>query len=941
MPIDFIAAFLYDINIHFYRRFLMKITLVLFFRKAMAFIMSLLVSWGICSTDVPATENILRGEENTITEYSKENSDYYLSIDAANEVHEISDLLYGVFFEDINFAADGGLYAEMVINRSFEYGSLAAGDQLHGWSTVGNAENSVKINDTENALNPNNTNYLVISNTSSEKAGIANKGFLDGMAITSGVTYDFSVYAKAIDNFNGEITVRLVAGNEIAAEGSFGSLTAEWEKYELSLVSSITASTDVYLQVLTDGGEVAIDMVSLFPPTYNDHGLRYDLVEKLAELEPSFLRFPGGCIIEGYDMETAYDWKDSIGVDENGQPLEFNGKLGDVAARSYGINIWTDVAAEEDPYPCYMSYGLGFYEYFVLAEDIGAIGVPVLNCGLYCQMRGKGPLAMYTADGRYLKEFYKYIQDMLDLVEFCRGDESTVWGRVRISLGHEEPFELKYICIGNENEGEDYFERYEVFLKEFNKAKAENPELYKGIELIYSSGAAEGTTGANYFTSYENAYNYVKENGITIDEYAGATDQHYYKDPIWYLENTDYYDEDNYSRDYESMLDSPLGGGLKVFVGEYAARSNTLNAALAEAAYMTGLERNGDIVVMAAYAPLFGNLTATHWSPDLIWFNNSVSTGSINYFMQKLFSTNAGTTLLGSSLEGALVEHEKLTGMVGLGTWNTAAQFDDVKVTDNATGEVLAEDNFSILNFKWNWQEHGSEGEWKIKNGVLKQSKVYADYNELGVAAYFGDTEWSDYTYTFKATKLDGDEGFYIPFLIVDENNCFYWNIGGWGNTKSSIQRIKDGIKTGETFDTTTDFTVETGVTYEIKIVVNGTHIHGYIDGELQFDYNAESDTLAESYHVVSTDESGDIIIKLVNVTDSDRTFAIDIENAENLDSVAKVYQVAGDSLSNDNILGAEEDCIMVDFTVEGITEQFNYTVPQYSATVIRIASEK
>ena len=190
-------------------------------------------------------------------------------------------------------------------------------------------------------------------------------------------------------------------------------------------------------------------------------------------------------------------------------------------------------------------------------------------------------------------------------------------------------------------------------------------------------------------------------------------------------------------------------------------------------------------------------------------------------------------------------------------------------------------------------------------------------------------------------TKLEGEEGFYIPFLIEDENNCFYWNIGGWGNTKSSVQRIEDGIKTGETPETTTDFTVETGVTYEIKLVVNGTRIQGYIDGELQFDYNAESDSYAESYHVVSTDESGDIIIKLVNVTDSDRTFAIDILNAENLNSEATVYQVAGDSLENDNILGAEEDCIMVDFTVDGITEQFNYTVPQYSATVIRISTAK
>ena len=916
---------------------IMKILLTLFFRKATAFIMSALVSLGIVSGETAVDTLIQRADENTVSSYSTEDADYTLSIDAQNEVHEISDLLYGVFFEDINFAADGGLYAEMVINRSFEYGSLAEGDEFHGWSTVGDIEYTVKVQDTENCLNPNNTNYLVLSNSSDTKSGVQNTGFLDGMSVESGVTYDFSVYAKAED-YSGEITVRLIAGEQIAAEASFSAITSEWTKYELSLTSSLTSSSDVYLQILIDKGEVALDMVSLFPPTYNNHNLRTDLVEMLAALEPSFLRFPGGCVIEGYDSTTEYSWKDSVGADANGNPLEFNGKYGDVAARSYGINLWTDVAAENDPYPCYMSYGLGFYEYFVLAEDIGALGVPVLNCGLFCQMRGKGPVTMYDDNNEYTEEFYSYIQNMFDLVEFCRGDENTTWGKVRISLGHEEPFELKYICIGNENEGEDYFERYEAFLEEFMKAKQTNPDLYNGIELIYSSGAFEGTTGTNYLPSYENAYDYVTENGITIDDFAGATDQHYYQDPIWFLKNTDYYDEDNYSRDYENMLSSHLGGAIKVFVGEYAARSNRLEAALAEAAYMTGLERNGDIVVMAAYAPLFGNLTATHWSPDLIWFNKSTATGSINYYMQKLFSTNAGTTLLSSSLNGAIIEPDDLSGMVGLGTWYTSAQFDNVTVTDNETGEILDKDTFSLKNFCWNWQTNGSDGKWKISNGVLTQSKTETGYNELGTVSYFGDPEWTNYTYTFEATKLDGAEGFYIPFLIEDENNCFYWNIGGWGNTYSALQRIENGIKTGCLPATISDFTVETGITYEIKLVVDGINIKGYIDGELQFDYNAESDSYAESYQVVSTDESGDIIIKLVNVTDSDRTFAINIENAVNVNSTAVVYQVAGDSLDNDNILGEEEDCKMIEFTVENVAEQFNYTVPQYSATVIRIS---
>ena len=907
----------------------MKFTLLVLLRKIMAWFMTVMMALGLAGGTAQEPE-IQRGEENTVTAYDKNNADYTLSIDAGNEVHDISELLYGIFFEDINFAADGGLYGELVINRSFEYGELAAGDELHGWSQVGTADVNVTVGDAENGLNANNTNYLVINNTSDALAGVQNRGFLDGMAIEKDVTYDFSVYAKSVDGYDGDITVRLVAGDKVAAETTVSGVTNEWQKLSATLTSSLTATSNVYLQVLVGKGSVCLDMVSLFPPTYKNHGMRSDLAEKLADLEPAFLRFPGGCIIEGYDENSAYNWKDSIGTGPDGLPLEFNGTYGDVAARPYGINLWTNLSMTEDPLPCYMSYGLGFYEYFVLAEDIGAIGVPVLNCGLFCQMRGMGPVEMYTP------EFNQYLQDMVDLVEFCRGDENTTWGKVRASLGHPEPFELKYICIGNENEGEVYFERYEAFLERFNEEKAKNPELYEGLELIYSSGANEGTSSTNYYDSYVNAYDYIKENNMSIGEFAGATDHHYYRDPSWFLAHADYYDEDNYSRDADGMLDTVYGGGIKVFLGEYASWSNTLKSALAEAAYMTGLERNGDIVEMAAYAPLFGNLTATHWAPDLIWFNNNTSTASINYYMQKLFSTNAGTTLLGTQFDGAQIPSEDLKGAVGLGTWWTTAEFDNVKVTDNETGEVLGSDDFSMPAFWWNWS-HKTEGEWKIADGKAVQSVHVHAYNELGTSAYFGDTDWTNYTYTFEATKTDGAEGFYIPFLVEDENNCFYWNIGGWGNTKSALQRMQNGTKSDAIPGTITDFTVETGRTYQIKIVVEGTVIRGYIDGEMQFEYETALKANAEAYQVVSTDESGDIIIKLVNVTGSDRTFAIDIAGAD-VDAKATVYQVAGDSLDNDNVLGAEEDCTLEEFTVDGVSGQFNYTVPQYSATVIRIA---
>ena len=908
----------------------MKYAIYQVLKKIMAVLTSafMAATGGIFAEKEP--DVIERPAANSVTAYDSAAADYSLAVDVEDEIHDISDLLFGIFFEDINFAADGGLYAEMVVNRSFEFTELALNDALYGWNTVGGASARVEAS-AQDALNANNPNYLVLSNASGAPAGIENIGFLDGMAIEENAKYNFSVYAKSLDDCGG-VTVRLAVGGETVAEGRIEALTADWQKYELTLTAGKTDFENTTLQVLIDNGSAALDMVSLFPAdTFKgrENGMRKDLGEMLEELEPKFLRFPGGCIIEGYDYETLYNWKNSIGTGPEGLPLEFDGGYGDVAARKQGINLWTNVAATDDPYPCFMSYGLGFYEYFQLAEDIGAIGVPVINCGIYCQMRGRGPVDMNS------EEFEQYIQDMHDLIEFCRGDETTTWGKVRVSLGHPEPFELKYICIGNEQEGKIYFERYQAFLDSFNEAKAQKPELYEGLELIYSSGAFDGTHGENYLKSYE----YAKEqlgNSDVAEGFAGATDHHYYNQPEWFLKNADYYDEANYKRSVDEMTDTLYGGGIQVFLGEYAAKSNTLKAALAEAAYMTGLERNGDIVRMAAYAPLFGNLTATHWAPDLIWFNNHHVTGSISYYVQKLFSNNAGTKLLSSKLDGAKIEQKPLSGRIGIGTWYTSAEFDNVKIVSNETGKTLGEDKFSLpLNFWWNWENIYDSNDFEIKNGKLAQTNTWMPYTETGMVAYFGNDSWSNYTYTVEATKLDGEEGFIIPFAVKDSQNCWFWNIGGWGNTVSCIQQIENGAKT-KMLDTEKPCVIETGKTYNLKVVVSGTQVKCYIDDVLYVDFDTASNAEAEAYHVVSTDENGDVIVKIVNITATSRVFAINL-NGANVKSTAVINQVAGDSLANDNILGAKEACVMEEFSVDGFCDKFNYTVPQYSVTCIRL----
>ena len=880
----------------------------------------------------PAAVDFVRPAENSLTEYDALRSDYQLSIDAGEETHDISDMLMGIFFEDINFAADGGLYAEKIVNRSFEFTQIAKNDQLYGWTKVGAAEAQVRVNDLAGCLNENNTNYLVLTNASGEKAGVANSGFLDGISVEQNAVYDFSIYARAVDGYCGDITVNLVCGTSVLGTATVSGLTDRWVKYEAELTSSRTAYSNVRLQVLIGDGSVAVDMVSLFPrDTYKnrENGLRADLVEMLAALEPAFIRFPGGCVIEGYDYETMYNWKDSIGVGRDGEPLLWGGTYGDVAARKQGIDIWTNIALTEDPLPSYMTYGLGFYEFFLLAEDLGAVGVPVVNCGLYCQARGGKAVSVGS------EEFRQFIQDALDLVEFCRGGADTKWGAVRIAMGHEEPFALKYIGIGNENFGYDYYDRYAAFVDAFAEAAVKDPELFEGIELLYSSGTDDATSSTLNFDSYEYAQQWLEDNpGKTLEDFTGATDHHYYNTPEWFLLNADYYDPENYSRD--SLTATAHGGAIPVFLGEYAAQSNTLRAALAEAAYMTGIERNGDIIRMAAYAPLFGNLTALHWAPDLIWFNNHLCTGSINYYMQKLFSTNVGTAVLRSDLIGEEGTAQSPAGMVGVGTWNTTASFDNLRVVSNETGGLLGEQTFDTDTFS-QWEDV-ADGEFTVRDGKLIQFNITTTAATTGTVAYYGDASWTNYTYTVEATKLSGSEGFLIPFVVESKNEHYFWNIGGWNNTVSCLQQVTGGTKSDQVAGTVKSCRIAVGQTYQLKVVVTGTNVRCYIDDVLYVDHDFSAAVTDEAYQVVSVDENGDIILKLVNVTGEDRTFAVSIANAGGLSAEATVYQVMGDSLNNDNILGAVEDCFMEEFTISGISAQFNYTVPQYSATVIRIS---
>lgn len=563
-----------------------------------------------------------------------EEADYILFLDDTSP-YKISDMLYGLFLEDINHAIDGGLYAEMIKNRSFEYDEMARNNHIHGWTSLNDiAYEIIDGSQDETWLNMNNPHYIRLINNSSNLAGICNEGFLNGISIIEDEIYNYSFFLKSSSEYKDNIVVQFsdsegnIYGESITNPTSHVSNKNTWWKYEGQIKATATLNKGIYFNLLIGNGSVDLDMISVFPEdTYlnRNNGFRKDLVNALKDLSPAFIRFPGGCVVEGETLHNAYDWKDSIG---NGIPFVINGitTYGDVATRPLGENIWGNENAQSK-HPYYMTYGIGFYEYFLLCEDLSAEPIPIINAGMSCQIQGTkriGIPAQALEIGS--QEFNQYIQDALDLVEFCKGDNSSEWGSIRISMGHDEPFDLKYIGIGNEQWGNEYFNRYEAFKKAFKEAAIDNPDIYGNIELV----VANGPTATDRY-----AWNKIKLYG---NDYASLVDEHYYMEPSWFLSNTNRYD--SYDR-----------SSTPVFLGEYAARTNNAEAALAEAAYMTGIERNGDIVKLASYAPLFGNGTSYQWNPDLIWFMNDSYWGSINYYVQKLFANNKSHTVIASSLK--------------------------------------------------------------------------------------------------------------------------------------------------------------------------------------------------------------------------------------------------------------------------------------------------
>lgn len=511
---------------------------------------------------------------------------------------EIQPTMYGLFFEDINYAADGGLYAELVKNRSFEFPQ-----HLMGWKAFG------KVSVQDDGPFDKNPHYvrLAYAGHPHKHTGLDNEGFF-GIGVKQGAEYRFSVWARIPQGGEaGKIRVELVDTKSMGEHQAFASATLtvaskDWKKYQVILKPAVTNPKAVLRIFLASPQTVDLEHVSLFPvDTWKGHenGLRKDLAQALADIKPGVFRFPGGCIVEGTDLASRYNWKNSVGPVEN---------------RPLNENRW-QYTFQHRFYPdYYQSYGLGFYEFFQLSEEIGAEPLPVLSCGLACQFQNPNADAHVA-----VCDLQSYIQDALDLIEFANGAVDTPWGKVRAEMGHPAPFNLKLIGIGNEQWGQEYPEHLEPFVKAIRSA-------YPDIKIVGSSGPdSEGKQ-----------FDYLWPEMKRLK--ADLVDEHFYRPETWFLSQGARYD--NYDRK-----------GPKVFAGEYACHGkgkkwNHFHASLLEAAFMTGLERNADVVHMATYAPLFAHVEGWQWRPDMIWFDNLNSVRTVSYYVQQLYATHKGTHVL-------------------------------------------------------------------------------------------------------------------------------------------------------------------------------------------------------------------------------------------------------------------------------------------------------
>ncbi|MBM6992494.1 MAG: alpha-N-arabinofuranosidase 1 [Prevotella sp.] len=785
-----------------------------------------------------------------------------MTIDATQRGPMISDHQYGLFFEEINHAGEGGLYAELVKNRSFEQG-------LDAWTAYNGAAITLQTTDLMNSVQKTALSLTTAGASATNMKGVSNAGYW-GMGIKTDSTYTLTLWAKGSAVFVNHLKAQLRSedGNTVLGEATLAGTINNTGWNKLSATIKATGSDKKgQLMLLTDaGGKIAIDMVSLFPYTWKNrkNGLRPDLAQLLADTRPSFLRFPGGCYVEGEgSYDNAFQWKKTIG------PIE---------TRPGHLN---------QNWHYFSSDGLGYDEYLQLSEDLGAAPLFVVNVGL-----GHG----FTLS---LDETKTLVQDALDAIEYANGDASTEWGAKRVANGHPQPYNLKFIEIGNENyqtdaaaQSDQYAERYNMF---YTAIKAKYPEI-KCIGNV----EAWGTDNPSWRNEYP----------------VELVDEHYYRSYDWMRNNYNKYD--NYPR------------SIGVYNGEYAANGSgwglygNMNSALGEAIYMLGMERNSDVCRMASFAPIFTHESDPLWAYDMIHFNAADHFVTPSYYVQKLLGNNLGKQNLLWTESGNNTQPNLISDMVGVGAWNTQVVYDDVRVSD-ANGNPIAQDDFSNGTAAWTL----NTGYWSADGAELAQTQQAENCTAILNVPVSG----SNYIYKVRAKKTGGNEGFLILFNYQDAKNYIWWNLGGWNNTKHGVERCVNGAKTTLA---SVGGAVETDRWYDIEIDVTGNQVTCKLDGNIIHEFSVPSDRAL--YQSVQIDEErGEMILKVVNPNASAQQLQLNVKNMKlGNGTVVRLSSAAGTDEntmdSPDLVIPSQEDMVTVSSPA-----QATFDIPAYSLNIYRL----
>jgi alpha-L-arabinofuranosidase len=816
-----------------------------------------------------------------------------ISVDLNKRGPAINPRMYGIFLEEINHGVDGGLYAEMIRNRGFEdakppegftfrpgvndrpgrwmakgYDAEAFGHfdyfnpdgtmkDFPFWSLIkeGAARGSMNL-DTNNPLNSAGPRSLRldIDDASPGRLGIANEGFF-GVGVASGRKYNLSFWARGED-FSGPLTASVEdsEGNPCVEPAVINGVTGQWQEFHATLAATNTNRKARFTLIAGAKGKVWFDVVSLFPAdTFKNrpNGLRPDLAQFLADMKPGFVRFPGGCVVEGGTVETAYNWKDSIG------PLPGRGE-------QFG------------PWGYRETHGMGFFEYLQFCDDIGAAPLYVGFAGETCHFRNVKDVPM--------DDMGWVATNFVDAIQFANGPSDSPWGKLRAEAGRPDSFDLKLVEVGNEGLARSFPPRYNIV---HSALKARYPDI-----------------------SYINDFSFLRRNlldGATSD----IEDNHYYENPNWFMTHANLYD------DRDRKLPPVYDGEVAVTSGDGSDTHGTLLDALSEGAFLMGLERDADAVRMVSYAPLLANVRGRTGWHGMIYFDTLRSYATVSYYLWKCFGINRPSCTVQTEVNYTSDAPSALAGGIGVGTWNTSAEFKDIHVEKD--GQTLYASDFS--KGADSWQTDG--GEWSVADGAYRQSS-----QAVGLS-YFGGESWTDYTLTLKARKIRGPEGFLIVFGHKGGDK-FWWNVGGWGNQEHAIEFNQTEVGSHARGS------VEAGRWYDVKIQITGRRIQCFLDGQRVHDVVAQG---ADRFFALAgrDDRSGEMVLKAINVSKTAVSSRVNLNSGAAMTGPATLTTLCSGRLSDNNSFGNPAKVVPVTSRLDISGDHFSYQFPPDSLTIIRV----